>query len=138
MMDANYHGPHGPRSPRTQTIRGLTPHARQSDSSRPPQGSVMRWHILRTLIHKEVLWHPGKDGSAVAPFEAWFWQESARYLQACADQALGRLPSIVRRSVPLPAWARRASELRGGLDPRSGLATSLVIFGLFFVCVYLL
>src|SRR5262249_59326406 len=29
-------------------------------------------------------------------------------------------------------------ELKGGLDPRSGIATSLVIFGMFFVCVYLL
>src|SRR5262249_1258154 len=67
-----------------------------------------------------------------------FWQRPAHCLPACADAALGRLPSIVRRAVPLPAWERRDSELRGGLDPRSGLATSLVVFGLFFVCVYLL
>src|SRR5262249_5643748 len=67
-----------------------------------------------------------------------FWQRPAHCLPACADAALGRLPSIVRRAVPLPAWERRDSELRGGLDSRSGLATSLVIFGLFFVCVYLL
>jgi hypothetical protein len=38
---------------------------------------------------------------------------------------------------PLPATSERAA-LKGGLDPRSGIATSLVLFGLFFVCVYLL
>src|SRR5262249_24151811 len=30
------------------------------------------------------------------------------------------------------------AELQGGFDPRSGLATALVLFGPFFVCVYLL
>jgi hypothetical protein len=44
----------------------------------------------------------------------------------------------VRRAVPAPAIEERRSQLKGGLDPRSGIATSLVIFGLFFVCVYLL
>jgi hypothetical protein len=37
----------------------------------------------------------------------------------------------------LPIEAERL-ELKGGLDSRSGMATALVLFGLFFVCVYLL
>jgi hypothetical protein len=37
----------------------------------------------------------------------------------------------------LPPVIVKRSGLSGGLDERSGLATALVLFGLFFVCVYL-
>src|SRR5207253_2024953 len=37
----------------------------------------------------------------------------------------------------LPPIIVKRSALGGGLDQRSGLATALVLFGLFFVCVYL-
>src|SRR4029434_4699495 len=40
-------------------------------------------------------------------------------------------------SIPGPQEDER-SALAGGYDTRSGIATSLVLFGLFFVCVYLL
>jgi hypothetical protein len=71
-------------------------------------------------------WHPG-DPAALAPFEVWFWEEAYRFAREQED-ASGALPQL---------QAEHAA-LRGGLDPRSGVATALVVFGLFFVCVYLL
>jgi ABC-2 family transporter len=70
------------------------------------------------------LWHPGADAGALAPFEAWFWKETLAYFHA-ANQ-------------PVPAIEARHTRLEGAMDARSGLASSLVLFGLFFVCVYLL
>jgi hypothetical protein len=72
-------------------------------------------------------WHPG-DETALAPFEAWFWKESLRFCQA-------------RRGAPpdlLSAGEAQRSSLTGGADRRAGLATALVLFALFLVCVYLL
>jgi hypothetical protein len=69
-------------------------------------------------------WHPGTDSTAMAPFEAWFWQEAYRFTQA--------------QGMRTPVLEAERLGLKGGLDPRSGMATALVLFGLFFVCVYLL
>jgi hypothetical protein len=71
-------------------------------------------------------WHPGADAAAMAPFEVRFWKEAQRFTQAQAGAE--RTSAIEAESL----------ELKGGLDPRSGIATALVLFGLFFVCVYLL
>jgi hypothetical protein len=71
-------------------------------------------------------WHPSSDAAAMAPFEIWFWQEALHFTQS--QTGVGRSPSIEAERL----------ELKGGLDPRSGMATALVLFGLFFVCVYLL
>ena len=71
-------------------------------------------------------WHPGGDASAMAPFEIWFWKEALHFTQS--QMGAGPSPSIEAERLPL----------KGGLDPRSGMATALVLFGLFFVCVYLL
>jgi hypothetical protein len=81
--------------------------------------------------YKVWFWHPGADGSALAPFELWFWR-TAYHL---AEEA-GRSDSP--GAVGVPRLEVEHSELKGGLDPRSGMATALVLFGLFFVCVYLL
>jgi hypothetical protein len=70
------------------------------------------------------LWHPGEDGAAVAPYEAWFWREMLDFYHAT--------------NRPVPSLTVRHSRLEGAMDARSGLASSLVLFGLFFVCVYLL
>jgi hypothetical protein len=80
-------------------------------------------------------WHPGSDGSALAPFEAWFWKESLRYGQSQANAAG---PRSETQAVLAPATEPEHAELKGGLDSRSGLITSLTLFGVFFVCVYLL
>jgi hypothetical protein len=71
-------------------------------------------------------WHPGTDAASLAPFEIWFWEEAQRFTRAQAG--LERTPAI----------EAERHELKGGLDPRSGMATALVLFGPFFVCVYLL
>lgn len=84
------------------------------------------------------IWHPGSDGSAVAAHEAWFWNQTRLYESQRTGQALTRLSADVRKAIAPPDILVKRSELKGGLDPRSGIATSLVIFGLFFVCVYLL
>jgi hypothetical protein len=72
-------------------------------------------------------WHPGSDGSALAPFELWFWREAYHFAQMHGYGLIG-----------VPHLDSEHSQLKGGLDPRSGMATALVLFGLFFVCVYLL
>ena len=85
------------------------------------------------------VWHPGSDGSGMAPFEAWFWKETHRFALEKAGPALTSLAPAARGSIPAATDIEvKRSELKGGLDPRSGIATSLVMFGLFFVCVYLL
>ncbi len=88
--------------------------------------------------HLVWVWHPGEDGSALAPFEAWFWKETRRFAQKQTADALTSFGPDVRRAVPAADIDEKRSVLKGGLDPRSGIATSLVMFGLFFVCVYLL
>jgi hypothetical protein len=83
---------------------------------RPAGGGVKVW-----------VWYPGSDPSGMAAYEAWFWREALRFGQAHprGASALGRVEA-------------ERSSLGGGLDGRSGLATSLVLFGVFFVCVYLM
>jgi hypothetical protein len=82
-------------------------------------------------------WHPGADTTSMAPFEVWFWKETLRFTQsrhaALMHQSAGPL-----LDVDVAPIESEHSSLNGRMDPRSGLATSLVLFGLFFVCVYLL
>jgi hypothetical protein len=78
-------------------------------------------------------WYPG-DRGGIAPYEIWFWKETLRFVQAQRAAGLtDAAPSVV--TAPL---ADDAFSLRGGMDPRSGLATALVMFGVFFLCVYLM
>ncbi|HEV3259183.1 MAG TPA: ABC transporter permease, partial [Gemmataceae bacterium] len=80
-------------------------------------------------------WHPGEDGSSLAPYEAWLWRETLAHYREIQTR-----PSTASRlsAERLPPIVIKHSTLSGGLDERSGLATALVMFGLFFVCVYLL
>jgi ABC-type Na+ efflux pump permease subunit len=87
-----------------------------------PQGAGAIQLRPGTRGYHVCFWHPGADGAAMAPFEIWFWQEAFRFTQGSRSSAIE---------------AERLG-LKGGLDPRSGMATALVLFGLFFVCVYLL
>jgi ABC-type Na+ efflux pump permease subunit len=84
------------------------------------------------------VWHPGGDGSALAPYEAWFGKETRRYSMLDVGNKLGSFAPMLSKGLPPADIPVKRSALKGGLDPRSGIATSLVIFGLFFVCVYLL
>jgi hypothetical protein len=88
--------------------------------------------------YKIWIWHPGKDGSALAPYEAWFWKETHAFFQEQVASAVAKMDPKAAAAVPLPILEEERSALRGGLDARSGIETALVLFALFFVCVYLL
>jgi hypothetical protein len=80
------------------------------------------------------IWQPA-EGGGMSPFKEWFWKETAQYarLRAAAVTDLSG-----RATLGLPELVEEQSVLQGGLDSRSGIATALVLFALFFVCVYLL
>jgi hypothetical protein len=88
-----------------------------------PQGSGA---IQMRPGYKVLFWHFGAGGDALAPYELWFWREA--YAFAREQGGPSELP---------PIEAHHA-ERKGGLDPRSSVAAALVLFGLFFTCVYLL
>jgi ABC-2 family transporter len=88
--------------------------------------------------YRVCFWHPGADAQALAPLEAWFWEESHRYFQAQAAAALDGLGTKARAAVSLPVIDAQRQSLHGGLDERAAVAAALVLFALFFVCVYLL
>jgi hypothetical protein len=74
--------------------------------------------------YRVMFWHPGPDGG-LAGYEAWFWKETHRHFREAAPERV-------------PVVAEERHQLKGGLDPRSAVAASLVLFALFFTCVYLL
>ncbi len=90
----------------------------------PPGAGAIQLRNAQTPC-QVLFWHPGKDSGGLAPFEAWFWKETYLFRQRQAGGG------------PLALAAERR-ELKGGLDTRSGIATALVLFALFFACVYLL
>jgi hypothetical protein len=84
--------------------------------------------------YKVWIWQPA-DVSGMASFKEWFWREAQRYSQQRAAKVLS---NEQRAALALPQLEEQQSMLLGGLDSRSGIATALVLFALFFVCVYLL
>jgi hypothetical protein len=107
------------RTDRNGTI--VYPQATGAIQLRPGEGGSTRvW-----------FWYPG-DRTALAPFEIWFWQEAYRFAQSRRSRA------DTAADLPAPLLKAEYSALENGLDSRSGMATALVLFGLFFVCVYLL
>jgi ABC-2 type transporter len=84
-------------------------------------------------------WHPGEDGSSLAPYEAWLWRETLAYYRKAQTEPAAGIGSETERATPgrVPPIVVKRSSLSGGLDERSGLATALVLFAIFFVCVYL-
>jgi hypothetical protein len=88
--------------------------------------------------YKIWFWHPGKDGGALAAYEAWFWRASHEFFHARTVAALKNVSPETRAVWLLPTLEEERFALHGALDARSGIATSLVLFALFFVCVYLL
>jgi hypothetical protein len=87
----------------------------------------------RQQVH---VWNADKDGTALAPFEGWFWKASYQFLQERI--AAGDTSTPGSTGAELLSREEERSELEGAVDARSSIATSLVLFGLFFVCVYLL
>jgi len=84
---------------------------------------------------KPLLWFWEPAGTApLAPFEIWLWKEVRRFSN---EQTRMHVATEHAKRLSIDFDEKR-STMKGGLDPRSGIATSLVIFGLFFVCVYLM
>ncbi len=69
------------------------------------------------------VWYPGEDSSGMAPFESWFWEETNRYFRG------GEAPVVKRLQL-------YGAGGMGGIQ--SLLAMILIVFALFFICVYLL
>ncbi len=106
------------------------------------------------------IWHPDGQPEAMAAYEAWFWKETRRALAAQVREKNPALPpdpdfdasnwQTLEAHAHLKAQAEKAGatvpELkvhRKGLaapplDFRSAIATGLVVFALYFSCVYLL
>jgi len=118
----------------------------------------------KTVVHVYV-WHPEGDPTALAPYEAWFWKESRRAFRAEAEKKLGSKSEKLGEEPAFDAgtdwaieeahaeFARRVKEAGatapalaidrkglGGkvLDFRAAIATGMVVFALYFSCVYLL
>lgn len=95
-------------------------------------------------------WDSDSDGSALAPYELWFWRESARYFQEQLaivqkknDQlnpsALKNLVNALSSKTPNTGTVEHErSQLKGGFDMRLSITSGLILFALFFSCVYLL
>jgi hypothetical protein len=84
--------------------------------------------------YKVWVWHPGRDAAGMAVYEAWFWRESARYFQREAALVMEQAGQAGQFSEVSDAH----SQLSGGADLRSSFSTALVLFALFFACVYLM
>jgi ABC-2 type transporter len=74
-------------------------------------------------------WRPAGDTTGMAPFEIWFWRESFSFALAQGGK------QAYAADAPQNA---EDFQLAGGFEMKTAIATSLVMFGLFFVCVYLL
>jgi len=83
-------------------------------------------------------WQPDGGGASLASYEAWFWKESHRYFAEQATSVLAEITPGARGHEPWPIVQEQHFHLEGGTDTRFTLATSLILFALFFVCVYLL
>jgi hypothetical protein len=112
------------------------------------------------------VWHPEGDRVGMAAYENWFWRESYRFFHAEAAAQLVQKGVDAATKFPLPdldslgrerllheQLRRQAAELGGALpdlewkvssltgtalDMRAAIATALVMFALFFTCVYLM
>ncbi len=106
------------------------------------------------------IWHPDGQPEALAAYEAWFWKETRRGLAAQARKTNPNLPpdpdfdadnwQLFEAHERLKAQAAAAGATvpdlkvhRKGLagkvlDFRAAIATGMVVFALYFACVYLL
>ncbi|MGF1578798.1 MAG: ABC transporter permease [Gemmataceae bacterium] len=82
-------------------------------------------------------WEPGQG--SLSSYEIWLWREIQNYTNKQKPPAsTSDLPDNENEPIPIVFKEPKRSFIKGGLDPRSGIATALAVFGLFFVCVYLM
>jgi branched-subunit amino acid transport protein len=97
------------------------------------------------------IWYPDSDGAVLTPYELWFWRESALFFQnqAGAKNPSKSLADGVPDHAPDPqgkgerhagklAFETDRMHLKGAFDMGTSVTASLVLFALFFSCVYLL
>lgn len=106
------------------------------------------------------IWHPDGQPDAMAPYEAWFWKEARRGLAAQARATHPNLPKdpefdpdnwmlfeshehLKAQAAAVGATVPDLKVHRKGLagkvlDFRAAIATGMVVFALYFACVYLL
>ncbi len=81
------------------------------------------------------LWQPAGGEDGLAPFESWFWKTSYSYFQTQTAPVLAESGEAANLA---PILEQKRTALTGGLDAKTGITTALVLFAVFFVCVYLL
>jgi hypothetical protein len=129
----------------------------------PAEKSPIGREVLSVYV-----WHPDGEPTALAPYEAWFWRETRRFYSQRARISVPELPPDPAFDqendwTVLEAHRRFQDEVAahagttgpsqrlvpdldirreglGGkvLDFRAAVATGLVVFSLYFACVYLL
>lgn len=128
----------------------------------PGTGSIQvttRYEGTRPVLEVHI-WHPDGQPEAMAAYEAWFWKETRRALAARVREKHPALPTDPDfsaghwQTLEAHAHLRAQAEKLGAtvpelhvhrkglaappLDFRSAIATGLVVFALYFSCVYLL
>jgi hypothetical protein len=106
------------------------------------------------------VWHPDGQPEAMAVYEAWFWKETRRGLAELARKTNPKMPpdpdfntddwelfeahehlkeQAAAVGVMMPELQVHRRGLAGKvLDFRAAIATGMVVFALYFACVYLL
>jgi hypothetical protein len=88
----------------------------------PGEKGRLHWRIC--------IWRPA--GQNLAVFETWFWRESTRFFQQQANKfSLTGDPNSFQMEV-------EQAVLEGGVDLRTSMTAGLILFALFFSCVYLM
>jgi hypothetical protein len=91
------------------------------------------------------VWYPDSDGASMLPYELWFWRETAFYFQHLTalgeknpELSHGTLADPTERSSSLPQLEHDRNLLKGAFDVKQSVSAGLVLFALFFSCLYLL
>jgi hypothetical protein len=95
----------------------------------PSRAGAIQLRPLEDGGFKIWFWHPDENGASLAAFEAWFWRATAQHFQVQAAATSGVVPAL---------FEEERSQLRGGVDMRVSITAALILFALFFSCVYLL
>jgi hypothetical protein len=103
----------------------------------PPSSGAIQMRLVQGpdghLRRRICVWEP-RPGS-LATEESWFWRESTFYFQQQAAGVHTHLSSDPDFHAPIE---QERAVLEGGLDMRSSITSGLVLFAIFFSCVYLM
>jgi hypothetical protein len=131
--------------------------------SQPGTGSIQlttRYEDGKPVTLEVYIWHPDGQPEAMGAYETWFWKETRRGLAAQARKTSPALPPdpdvtaddwqlmdahahLREQAAAVGAVVPELKVQRKGLagkvlDFRAAIATGMVVFALYFACVYLL